>query len=132
MMMKQAEIKALKNIFKSYPELKLAYLFGSRANEEQGPLGDYDFAVYFDLKDNIMMSDIRFKLLAQLSLELKTDNIDLVILNLTESTELKYNIIKDGRIIYEQEPYKIAFEPMVLNEYFDFKALLSRHGLTRA
>ncbi len=78
------------------------------------------------------MSDIRFKLLAQLSRELKTDHIDLVILNLTESPELKYNIIKDGKVIYEEEPYKVVFEPKVLNEYFDFKALLSRHGLTRA
>lgn len=130
--MNKIETEELINIFRSYPEIKLAYLFGSRANGEEGPLSDYDFAVYFDLKDRIRMSDIRFKLLAQLSRELKTDHIDLVILNLTESPELKYNIIKDGRVIYEEEPYKIVFEPKVLNEYFDFKALLLRHGLTRA
>lgn len=130
--MDKTKIEALRNIFKSYPEIKLAYIFGSRANGEEGPLSDYDFAVYFDLKDTIRMSDIRFKLLDQLSRELKTDKVDLVILNMTESPELKYNIIKDGRVIYEVEPFKVLFEPRVLNEYFDFRAMLLRHGLTKA
>ncbi|MBI5237943.1 MAG: nucleotidyltransferase domain-containing protein [Deltaproteobacteria bacterium] len=130
--MVQIEIEPLKKIFKSVPEIKLVYLFGSRAHGDIGPQSDYDFAVYLALRDKHRMSDIRFKLLAQISRELKTDDIDLVILNLTEGPELKYNIIKDGRIIYEEEPYKIVFEPLVLNEYFDFKALLQRHGLTRA
>lgn len=123
---------SLKNIFKSYPEIKLAYIFGSRANGQEGPLSDYDFAVYFDLKDKIKMSDIRFELVDKLGRELKTDKIDLVILNMTESPELKYNIIKDGRVVYEVEPYKVLFEPRVLNEYFDFKMILERHGLTKA
>lgn len=129
--MDKTGIEALKNIFKAHPEIKLAYLFGSRANGAGGPLSDYDFAVYFDLNEKGRMSDIRFNLLDQLSRELKTDDVDLVILNLTESPELKYNIIKNGRLIFEEEPYKTIFEPRVLNEYFDFKALLSRHGLTR-
>lgn len=129
--MDEAKIEALRNIFKSYPEIKLVYIFGSRANGQAGPLSDYDFAVYFDLEDKIRMSDIRFELLHKLGLELKTDRIDLVILNMTEAPELKYNIIKDGRIIYEVEPYKILFEPRVLNECFDFKMMIERHGLTK-
>ncbi|MEK6673391.1 MAG: nucleotidyltransferase domain-containing protein [Nitrospirota bacterium] len=130
--MDKAKTEALKNIFRSFPDVKLAYIFGSRANGEEGPLSDYDFAVYFDLKDKIRMSDIRFQLSDKLSRELKTDKIDLVVLNMTEGPELKYNIIKDGRVIYEEEPYKLLFEPMVLNEYFDFRAMLLRHGLTKA
>lgn len=130
--MDKEKIETLKNIFRSYPEVKLAYFFGSRAIGQEGPLSDYDFAVYFDLRDKIRMSDIRFELLDKLGRELKTDKIDLVILNMTEAPELKYNIIKDGKIIYEIEPYKLLFEPRVLNEYFDFKMMLERHGLTRA
>lgn len=130
--MDKAKIEALKNIFNSSPEIKLAYIFGSRVNGQEGPLSDYDFAVYFDLRDKIRMSDIRFELLGKLSRELKTDKIDLIILNMTESPELKYNIIKDGRLIYEEEPYKVIFEPRVLNEYFDFRSMLLRHGLTKA
>ena len=130
--MDKAKTEALKNIFRSFPDVKLAYIFGSRASGEEGPLSDYDFAVYFDLKDKIRMSDIRFQLSDRLSRELKTDKIDLVVLNMTQGPELKYNIIKDGRVIYEEEPYKLLFEPMVLNEYFDFRAMLLRHGLTKA
>lgn len=130
--MDKVKIEVLKNIFKSYSEIKLAYLFGSRAAGAAGPLSDYDFAVYLDLKDKIRMSDIRFKLLGELCRELKTDNVDLVILNLLEGPELKYNIIAEGRVVYEEEPYKIVVEPRILNEYFDFRALLSRHGLTKA
>jgi predicted nucleotidyltransferase len=130
--MDKTKIDALKNIFGSYPEIKLAYIFGSRADGKAGPLSDYDFAVYFDLKDKIMMSDIRFELLDKIGRELKTDKVDIVILNLTESPELKYGIIKNGRIILELEPYKVLFEPRVLNEYFDFRAMLLRHGLTKA
>ena len=130
--MDKAKTEALKNIFRSFPDVKLAYIFGSRASGEEGPLSDYDFAVYFDLKDKIRMSDIRFQLSDRLSRELKTDKIDLVVLNMTQGPELKYNIIKDGRVIYEEEPYKLLFEPMVLNEYFDFRAMFLRHGLTKA
>lgn len=130
--MDKTKTEALKSIFRSFPDVKLAYIFGSRANGEAGPLSDYDFAVYFDLKDKIRMTDIRFQLSDRLSRELKTDKIDLVVLNMTESPELKYNIIKDGRVIYEEEPFKVLFEPRVLNEYFDFRAMLLRHGLTKA
>lgn len=69
----------LKNIFKSYPEIKLAYFFGSKAKNNGGPLSDYDFAVYFDENDESKMYNIKFKLLDELSRLLKTDKIDAII-----------------------------------------------------
>jgi len=63
---------------------------------------------------------------------LLTDKVDVVILNLTDSPELKYNIITQGRLIYEKEPYRIIVEPRILNDYFDFRSLLLRHHLTKA
>jgi hypothetical protein len=60
-----------------------------------------------------------------------TDKIDIVILNLTESPELKYQIIKYGKLIYEQGPYQLLLEPRILNEYFDFQMLLERYNLTK-
>ena len=38
-------------VFKSIPEVKLAYFFGSRATGDDGPASDYDFAVYLDEHD---------------------------------------------------------------------------------
>lgn len=122
----------LKNIFKSYPEIKLVYFFGSKSKNKGGPLSDYDFAVYFDENDEGKMHNIKFKLLDELSRLLKTDKIDVVILNLTESPELKYNIIKEGIALVKEEPFKVILEPKILNEYFDFHSMLLRHNLTKA
>jgi hypothetical protein len=48
-----------------------------------------------------------------------------------ELKKLKYSIIKDGNLIFEKEPFKVIVEPKILNEYFDFHAMLLRHRLTR-
>lgn len=121
----------LKPIFKLFSEIKLVYLFGSRAAGKQGPLSDYDFAIYLDSGDKRKMLDIKLSLYHLLGRALKTDKIDVVIFNLTGQSELKYNIINEGKIIYEIEPYRLSLEPRVLNEYFDFRAGLLRHKLTK-
>lgn len=125
-------IKKLNSIFKSYPEIKLTYLFGTRAIYKDSLISDYDFAFYLDTKDKKRMYEIKFELFDKISRLLKTDKIDIVILNLTESPELKYQIIKEGRLIFKREPFKIIVEPAILNEYFDFQIGLLRHRLTQA
>ncbi len=122
----------IREVFQSYPQLKLVYLFGSQAKGETGPLSDYDFAVYFDEKDPKKMFDIKLELMGQLSAILRTDEIDIVILNLSEMPEFKFNVIKEGELIYEEEPFRVLVEPKILNEYFDFKILLNKYGLTKA
>ena len=130
--MNDKELKDLITIFKKYAEIKVVYFFGSKALHTDGPLSDYDFAVFFESRDRKRMFDIKLELFDQLSRYLGTDNIDIVILNITESPELKYQIIKDGYVIYEEQPYKILIEPKILNEYFDFHYMLSKYGLTKA
>jgi predicted nucleotidyltransferase len=122
----------LTKIFKKYPEIKVVYLFGSKAFNTDGPLSDYDFAIFFESRNGKRMFDIKLELFDQLSRYLSTDNIDIVILNTTESPELKYQIIRDGKVIYEEQPYRILIEPKILNEYFDFHYMLSKYGLTKA
>ena len=125
-------LQQLKSIFKNYPEIKLVYLFGSRATDKNGPRSDYDFAFYLDEKNKKKMSDFKLVLMAKLGRLLKTDKIDIVILNIAESPELKFNIIKEGKLIFEQEPFKVLIEPKILNEYFDFHSLLLRYNLTKS
>ncbi|MBU4360586.1 nucleotidyltransferase domain-containing protein [Patescibacteria group bacterium] len=122
-------IKKVKPIFEKNPVIKLVYLFGSQANGNTGPMSDYDFAIYLDEKDKTKMFEIKLELIGKLSLILKTDNIDVVILNLTESPELKYDIIKQGILILEKKPYKVIEEPKILNRYFDFKQMMSKFDL---
>lgn len=130
--MKDVELNNLKRIFEFYPEIKLVYLFGSKARNESGPLSDFDLAFYVDEKDTKKIFDLKFKLMDEISRKLKTDKIDVVMLNITESPEIKYNIIKEGKLIYNKEPYKVLIEPRILNEYFDFHSFLVRYNLTKA
>lgn len=125
-------IKKLKSIFKKYPEISLVYFFGSRAARRESPLSDYDFAIYLAGKDKNRMYEIKFDLSDKISRLLRTDKIDIVILNLTDSPELKYLIIQEGKLIFEKVPFKVVVEPRILNEYFDFHKILLRHRLTRA
>lgn len=129
--MVSAKLEELKNIFTEYPEIKLVYLFGSKAEGKDGALSDFDFAFYIDEKDHRKLHDLKFILIDKICLLLKTDKVDVVILNLTESPEMKYFVIKDGKLIFEREPFKVLIEPKILNEYFDFRSILARHNLTK-
>jgi len=130
--MQALRLKNVKLIFDDYSEIKLAYFFGSMASGSGSPLSDYDFAVYLDTKDKKRMYEIKFELFDRISRLFKTDKIDIVLLNLAESPELKYFIIKEGKLIFEREPFKVIVEPIILNDYFDFQSLLLRYKLTEA
>lgn len=129
---KKLNLRKIREIFKFYPEIKLVYFFGSKIKGEDGFLSDYDFAVYLEEKDTKKLFEIKIDLINRLTKILKTDKIDLVILNTAESPELKYNIIKDGELIFEQEPYKVLIEPKILNEYFDFRLTLFKNNLAKS
>jgi len=129
--MTEEQLKRLNNIFGKYPDLKLVYLFGSQASEKVGPLSDYDFAFYIK-EDRKKAYYTSFKIEGEISKVLSTDKIDMVIINHTDSPELKYSIIKNGKMLYEVEPYRLLVEPKILNEYFDFRYLLRKYQLTGA
>ena len=130
--MEKKKIEKVLAIFRSYPQVKLVYFFGSKSKNNDGPLSDYDFAIYLDERKRTKISEIKLELLNKISRILKTDNIDLVVLNTAESPELKYNIIKEGKLIFEKEPFKVLIEPRILSEYFDFKIMLLKYNLTKA
>ncbi len=129
--MDKETLEKIKNILAGHSDIKLAYLFGSQATGEAGPMSDYDFAIYLDSKDVQAAYDLRFKLMDELGRLLKSDKIDVVVLDTLEHSELKFNIIKDGILLLEVEPHKVVLEPKIMNEYFDFRMSLERNGLTR-
>lgn len=126
----EKRVKSLIKIFKSFPQIKLVYLFGSRATKTAGPLSDYDFAFYADEKDSRKIFDLKFELINKISLALKTERIDVISLNDLKSPELKFHIIKDGKLIFKREPFKIIVESKIMTDYFDFHQLLLRYNLT--
>jgi len=131
-MLSKLQMDNLKKLFQAKLQIKLVYFFGSQVSQKTGPLSDYDFAFYLEEKNRKKLFDLKLDLISGLSRILKTDKIDVVILNEAESPELKYNIIKEGKLIYETEPYRLLVEPRILNDYFDFHYLLLRYNLTKA
>jgi len=115
--------------FGKYKEIKLVYLFGSQAEGKTGPMSDYDFGVYFDEKTpRDRRLEIILELNGMLMSLLKTNQLDIVVLNEDIGPFLKYQVIR-GKLIYNIEPYKIIVEPQVLNEYFDFQIFSRQHNL---
>jgi predicted nucleotidyltransferase len=129
--MRESQRTQLCSFLETIPEVKLAYLFGSRATQTSGSLSDYDFAFYLDCHDRVKINKIRSLLIDNISQILKTNQVDIVILNLLQGPELKYSIIREGGLFFEKEPFKLLVEPVILSEYFDFRSLLERHHLTR-
>jgi predicted nucleotidyltransferase len=128
--MKNRELSKLKKIFEKIREVKLVYFYGSRAEGKAGPLSDYDFAVYVQTGRKKTAFDIRLRLMGEIGRLLKTDHVDVVVLNDLENTEMSYLIIAKGKLIFEREPYKVLIEPRILHEYFDFREMLLRYNLT--
>ncbi|MBI4272758.1 nucleotidyltransferase domain-containing protein [Candidatus Uhrbacteria bacterium] len=120
----------LLSLFQRYPEVKLAYFFGSRVRGEEGPLSDYDIALYINESDSTKLNHLYVTIIPEITRCLNTDDVDVVLLNTVQQPELAYTIITTGELLYEQEPFRILIEPRILNTYFDFYTLLKQHHLT--
>lgn len=128
--MKKTTLQRISSLFQSYPEIKLAYLFGSQAKGKVGKLSDYDFAIY--LKEPI--SPVRkFQIIggltADLMQSLQTNDIDLVAINSVHNLSLVYDIIATGVLLYQEEPYKPLVETQYLSQYLDFQVFQQTHDL---
>jgi len=71
-------------------------------------------------KNNIKIFDLRLKLMNKISKIIKNDNVNIIVLNEIDNPILNFEIIKQGTLIYEVEPYRVLIPPQILNEYEDF------------
>ena len=107
------------------PEVRFAYLFGGLASGRRGPLSDIDLAVY--LADGSKLSRIKLKLLDNLIDLLRTEEIDLVILNIAP-LPLAYRIIKSKKILMDRDPFlRHRYESLIIREYLDFSVAERRN-----
>lgn len=99
-------------------DIKLVYIFGSYAKGSNNKNSDLDIAVLLNKEYN---PTIKVALLGDLNSIFKRDDIDLVILNSSNSV-LSHQVIKYGKIAYEEsEDIKVEFEVRVLREYMDME-----------
>ena len=80
-----------------HPHLRLLLLHGSRATGTAHEHSDWDLGYLADEGLDVLA------LLAELSRELRTDDVDLVDLR-RASALLRYEAGRDGRAVYEREP----------------------------
>ena len=119
--------KELTQYFSSKDSVILAYLFGSTVRGDAGRLSDVDIGVLLD--ENLSKIDrfnLELKLMGEIAILIRKNNIDLIILN-EAPLLLAYNIIKSGIILKSDETKRVKFETKILSMYLDEKYYIKRH-----
>jgi predicted nucleotidyltransferase len=103
---------------RSEKDILFAYLFGSLVERNVGPLSDVDIAVY--LAEKVSFAEEKLEILGNLGNMLRTDEIDLVVLNKAPLT-LRMKILEKKKIIVDKEPFlRHRYESLTMRQYFDF------------
>ncbi|MEZ0537165.1 nucleotidyltransferase domain-containing protein [Caldicellulosiruptoraceae bacterium PP1] len=113
----------LKTLFASYGDkIIVAYLFGSVAQKKYGPLSDIDIAVLFNNKlTNQEIDNFEEEIYSKLTTLLKTEEIDLIVLN-KAPLSVQYGVIKNKEIIYFSDMTQVVdYQTKLLLTYLDFK-----------
>ena len=114
--------KIFNNVVIDFPEIRLAYLFGSRVDGNLGPLSDYDFGVFCARTAD--QAEVRARLYHRLVNELGTEAVDTVILN-NAPIELAFSIVSNGHILYERDvKTRVDYEARIMALYFDYLPIL--------
>ena len=119
-------IRQIKSLLLPRKEIVLAYLYGSTAKGTSRPYSDVDIAILLD--ETISVEEgtygYRAELLAILMKALRTNRIDLAILN-DAPPFLKFQVIRYGRgILIRSEAKRIDFHVKTIAKYNDVKRLL--------
>lgn len=122
------KFKNLENLLKNYKVVRLAYVFGSYAKNDVGKLSDIDIAVLLEqgIKKN-RISKLKLKLIHDISIAIKTNKIDLIIMN-NAPLSINHEVIKEGRLIVcKDNSEKNNFETYIMSRYLDMKYYIKRH-----
>lgn len=114
--------KLLIPVWEKHPEVIAAYLFGSRVGDEVSPLSDYDFAVMLEDGEKNNWLDRKFILYSDICRVLKTDKVDVVVLNVLKNEIIAYDVLTKGVLLYDSDSDKrIEFEVRRLHRAIDFR-----------
>lgn len=102
-------------------EIIFAYVFGSYGLEKTGPLSDVDIALYLESAERIWKK--KMTLIGDITSILKTDEVDLVILN-EAPLSLCYQVLRTGKLLFSKdEALRIGFVSNVYDMYCDTESL---------
>ncbi|MBI5233225.1 MAG: nucleotidyltransferase domain-containing protein [Deltaproteobacteria bacterium] len=116
-------VDRLKGFFAHRSEARFAYLFGSTARHGHGKLGDIDVAVFVE-KGASDTCEYKPMLLAELMKALKTNKVDLVLLN-EAGPLLCSRVLRDGIIVDSKDDMaRVEFYVSTIRRYDDAKHLM--------
>ena len=108
----------LKRFIKSQGFVKLAYLFGSQAGGNAGPLSDIDLAFYLDEKlGRVQALGKKVFLINRVSKILGTDRVDVVVMN-NMPDSFNFEVIKNGKAIADSG-IRTDVEVGIMGRYLD-------------
>ncbi len=120
---------ALNRVFQKRDEVRVVYLFGSQARGTVANSSDIDIGVL--LNEDFVKESVygyRADLTAELISLLRTDKVDLVVLNHAPPL-LAHSVILDGIVLLcKDESERIAFEVKMLNRFLDTAPLRKRQN----
>jgi len=101
-----------------------AMLFGSQALDSAGPLSDVDIAVWADPGlDRAERFDLRLELIGAATVALRTEEVDLVVLN-DAPPLLRHRALRDSVRLVNRDPRcRIRLETRAILDYLDTKPL---------
>ncbi|GBE35784.1 nucleotidyltransferase domain protein [bacterium BMS3Bbin06] len=115
----------LKEIFKDYPYIASAYLFGSQASGRTGPMSDVDVALLLkkphpEGRELIHQMDY----LGYRLEEIYRKEVDIVELN-RQPLIFRHNVLRTGKLVYDADPpFRVRFEMRVITSFCDFEPTL--------
>ena len=117
-------IEKVSGFFGQYPEVKVAYVFGSQAKGTASKLSDVDIAVLLDEKlDSSRRFEMQLRLISDLTRLLSRDDVDVAVLN-DASLVLAHQVLKYGQLIHcadEQARFRFTYE--TYRDYLDTEYL---------
>ena len=117
-------ISLLLPLLKSDERIVAAYLFGSRASEEESLSSDIDIAVF--TSDDFSWENY-YTLYGELTKKLRSDRIDVVWLNKAEPI-LSFEVVKSGRVLFFHDADMLnEFELKAKKKYYDYILYLNKH-----
>jgi predicted nucleotidyltransferase len=118
--MNPSEKNALASLLEARGDILFAYLFGSQASGTTGPLSDVDVAVF---TRSPISFDARLLMLADLTMFLKTDAVDLIELR-DAPPLLTYEVVSSGQLLFSKDSgAQNRFEQKSFLRYFDTQHL---------
>ena len=98
----------------------VAYLFGSQARGDAGPLSDVAVLLEEGLPPGEALS-LRLRLMEAVGRTLRVERVDVVVLNGAPYL-LQHRVIRDGRVLFSRDELaRVRYEFRVLRYYLDFR-----------